>query len=106
MEGETEMSNFIGELREMLREADNMPVVMDEMLVLRCQVQALDWAVKMRSFFQNSSTIRFADLQKYYREILKIRDSLPDAIAEEYPAAKRALPEEIKCRDMITVAGI
>ena len=36
-------------LREMLREADDMPVHMDEVHVLRVHLQALDWADKIRN---------------------------------------------------------
>jgi hypothetical protein len=103
-EGEEEMNQFVSELREMLREADTMPVVMDEMLVLRVQVQALDWAKKVRPILKQISTIRLADIQKHYKDICKIRNSLPEGVADDYPGAKRMLPEEITCRDIITKA--
>lgn len=45
---EPEVVNLREMLREMLREADGMPVQMDEVQVLRNHLQALDWAEKMR----------------------------------------------------------
>ena len=72
----------------MLLEADQMPVVMDEVQLLRCHVQALEWAAKVRpqlpsefpTQLQNRSvcvaaaiqpTLKLVELQKFQKEINK-----------------------------------
>ena len=87
-------------IKEMLFEADQMPVVMDEVPLLRCHVQALEWAVKARQVLpsadaiskismkdvdangednihevihgeQTTKSLKFAELQKLDKDIIK-----------------------------------
>ena len=94
LEGENSMfdDDPIACIKEMLLEADQLPVVMDEVPLLRCHVQALEWAIKVRPLLpsnflvifndyeanhQNiesldkSSLIKFSELQKFQKEIMK-----------------------------------
>lgn len=99
------MTNFLQELKSLLRQAEDMPVILDEIVVLRCQVQALEWANRVASSFNcdvsnKEDCIRIQDLQKIHREIVRIRAAVPDSILKKFPKRKM-LPEEQKCHDLI-----
>jgi len=47
-EGEEDPERTIQTLRAMLHEAESMPVTLDECGMLRCHLQALEWAAKVR----------------------------------------------------------
>lgn len=74
------MEELMSELREMLDEAKTMPVIMDEVLILRTHVQILDWANKMRPILKKSKSLKLSELQRHFRESQKIRNSLPEHI--------------------------
>eukprot|EP01035_Chromulina_nebulosa_P019402 gene19402-25275_t len=105
-------SELLADLRLALEEANQLPVVMDEILVLNCHVHALEWSIKAKKILpslnnfshntydsETSSLIKQAELMKLNKEIEKIRSSLPDSISDFYPL--RELPEEMQCKQLV-----
>jgi hypothetical protein len=50
-------SDALSELRDLLKESDEMPVYMEEAVLLRCQLQALEWANKAALILPLTSSI-------------------------------------------------
>jgi PLU-1-like protein len=104
-ESDGDDNDALDELRELLRESDEMPVFMEEAAMLRCQLQALEWANKAASILpasllvypdpgpnecriqlgkhdenENDSgdrpTLRLVEVQRLAKEIRKIRSSV------------------------------
>ena len=55
-EDEEDHEETIQALRHMLAEAESMPVTLDECGFLRCHLQAMEWAAKVRPLLNSSST--------------------------------------------------
>ena len=55
-EEEEDHEETIQALRHMLAEAESMPVTLDECGFLRCHLQAMEWAAKVRPLLNSSST--------------------------------------------------
>jgi len=105
-------SELLADLRVALEEANQLPVVMDEILVLNCHVQALEWSIKAKKVLpqydiishniydsETNSLIKQTELMKLNKEIEKIRSSLPDSISDFYPL--RELSEEMQCKRLV-----
>ena len=45
-DGDDVTADALSELRDLLKESDEMPVYMEEAVLLKCQLQALEWANK------------------------------------------------------------
>ena len=50
-------ADALNELRELLKESDEMPVYMEEAVLLKCQLQALEWANKAALVLPSTSSI-------------------------------------------------
>jgi hypothetical protein len=50
-------ADALNELRELLKESDEMPVYMEEAVLLKCQLQALEWANKAALTLPPTSSI-------------------------------------------------
>ena len=50
-------ADALNELRELLKESDEMPVYMEEAVLLKCQLQALEWANKAALILPPTSSI-------------------------------------------------
>ena len=50
-------TDALNELRELLKESDEMPVYMEEAVLLKCQLQALEWANKAALVLPSTSSI-------------------------------------------------
>lgn len=50
-------TDALNELRELLKESDEMPVYMEEAVLLKCQLQALEWANKAALILPPTSSI-------------------------------------------------
>ncbi len=94
-------------LQELLAEADEMPVFMEEALVLRSHLNAIEWSKKARPIlamptaavpFPKSS--RLVEIQKLAKEINKIRQVVPSHIWDDFPI--KQLKEEIFCLNIVS----
>ena len=56
-DGEDASADALNELRELLKESDEMPVYMEEAVLLKCQLQALEWANKAALVLPSTSSI-------------------------------------------------
>lgn len=50
-------SDALSELRDLLKESEEMPVYMEEAVLLRCQLQALEWANKAALILPLTSSV-------------------------------------------------
>lgn len=50
-------ADALTELRDLLRESDDMPVYMEEAVLLKCQLQALEWANKAAVTLPHTHTL-------------------------------------------------
>lgn len=53
-------ADALNELRELLKESDEMPVYMEEAVLLKCQLQALEWANKAALVLPSASSIELS----------------------------------------------
>jgi hypothetical protein len=81
-------------LREMLKEAEGMPVQMDEVQVLRVHLQALDWAEKVRSILPVPSAFA-TTLQENHRAIMAAANSPDGAAGRDFDPSVRVSPTQL-----------
>jgi hypothetical protein len=94
-------------LQELLSEADEMPVFMEEALVLRSHLNAIEWSKKARPILAmptaanpHPTPSRLVEIQKLSKEINKIRQVVPSNIWDDFPI--KQLKEEIFCLQIVT----
>ena len=64
-------------LQELLEEADEMPVYMEEIGLLQVHLDSLEWSVRAKKKI-GASKLRQTELSKLVKELAKIRTGLPD----------------------------
>ena len=87
-------------LEELLREAESMPVYMEEMALLRVHLDTCAWSKRVRRKLEAGKP-RPADLQRFVKDLAKIRSSLPN---KEALAQLVSFPEEAICNEALAAS--
>lgn len=92
-------ADALNELRELLKESDEMPVYMEEAVLLKCQLQALEWANKAAlilpptsSIDVSSASLSFEADTVYLAPSRDAKGAWIGAGAEAAPGRQRARP--------------
>jgi hypothetical protein len=94
-------ADALNELRELLKESDEMPVYMEEAVLLKCQLQALEWANKAALILPPTSSIDVSTASLSFEAdtvyLAPSRDAKgawigAGALAEAAPGRQRARP--------------
>ena len=128
---EEEPVDAISMLKELIAEADEMPISMEEAQVLRCHLSAIEWARKARPVLQlplangfnysdgsspdriyNYSTVdsgakvmvkpRLSEVKKLFNEITRIRATVPQAVWDDFRL--KPLRDEAFCMESVSSA--
>lgn len=97
--GESDLSS-IDSLEDLLREAESMPVYMEEMSMLRVHLDTCAWSKKVRKKLE-AGKLRPADLQRSVKDLAKIRSVLPN---KETLSQLVTFPEEAMCTEALAFA--
>lgn len=88
----------LNRLEELLIEADDIPVKMDEHQLLLCEINARRWRAKVKNFLVREATCRVDMLEKYLSDFEGIRGAMPlDPLTKK----KYTLIEEIEIRSIV-----
>ena len=76
---EADSACAIAELTELLSEAENMPIVMDEIHILKAHLKLLEWGKRVRKLREPTGRLKFKDA----KDLLKDLDSIYDALDKQ-----------------------
>lgn len=75
-------ADALNELRELLKESDEMPVYMEEAVLLKCQLQALEWANKAALVLPSTSSIDVSGMSTAFEsDLYQLTSSKEDKCA-------------------------
>lgn len=75
-------ADALNELRELLKESDEMPVYMEEAVLLKCQLQALEWANKAALVLPSTSSIDVSGMSTAFEsDLCQLTSSKEDKCA-------------------------
>ena len=99
---ETDAALAMEELKELLKEAEKMPIVMDEVHILKAQLQLLEWGACVKSCIDSSPSGHLK--YKEAKEHLKKLENVYDSIEKQYRADVKAnikVTEELIVREYV-----
>jgi hypothetical protein len=93
-------------LLELLSEADDMPIIMDEVLLLKAQIGVMEWASKAKATIKKEGKPKLSDFQRSSRDLQKIRDSLPEFLLDELASSTESITEIVYITNITKCAEV